>query len=91
MNENDFQTLIDGYLKKENEFHKMDDDYKNFVEERTKIENRLRILKNNCKDINDNQLNKDIRDIEKNIRNSSSIKDLEDIEKSISSIETQSL
>ena len=91
VNENDFQTLIDGYLKKENEFHKMDDDYKNFVEKRTKIENRLRILKNNRKDINDNQLNKDIRYIEKYIRNSSSIKDLEDIEKRISSIETQSI
>ena len=88
VNENDFQTLIDGYLKKENEFHKMDDDYKNFVEKRTKIENRLRILKNNSKDI---KLNKDIRNIEKDIRNSSSIKDLEDIEKRISSIETQSI
>ncbi len=91
VNENNFQTLIDGYLKKENEFHKMDDDYKNFVEERTKIENRLRILKNNSKDFNDNQLNKDIRNIEKYIRNSSSITDLEDIEKRISSIETQSI
>ena len=88
VNENDFQTLIDGYLKKENEFHKMDDDYKNFVEKRTKIENRLRILKNNGKDI---KLNKDIRNIEKDIRNSSSIKDLEDIEKRISSIEIQSI